>query len=249
MSATYISSGYAAPLFPRAGVMMHPTLGACEYTVTEISDDPEQQVADTVSLMQSYIRQDVASPAVQQDVARAFKSSDPIQDTWDYLHRDGDRGMQFVRDEVNYAPWSDYEFAQPGRWRPLVELLARPSALAQSSNPQGDCDDFVSYGAAHLLSRGVPCSFVTVAADRHEPNIYSHIYLAAYPVDGPYEGKRIPLDLSHGAYPGWEVQQVYRKREWPMMSHGSESLMMIAAALGLAAGAFYLAATRGGGLN
>lgn len=219
----------ATSFYPRSGVIMHPSLGRCEYTVQEISDIPDEQVAQTIGLMSQYATEDAGSPAVQADVSRAWSSADPITDTWNYLRRGGDRGMRFVRDEVNGAAWADYEFAIPGRWRPLVELIARPRALANASDPQGDCDCFCNYGAAHLISRAVPASFVTVAADRTDPSLYTHVYLVAYPVDGPYAGQRVPLDLSHGAYPGWEVKNVFRRREWPIGSRGN--LLCIGAAV------------------
>jgi hypothetical protein len=70
------------------------------------------------------------------------------------------------------------------------------------------------YGAAHLMARGVPCSFVTVAADDSDPSMYSHVYLAAYP-----NGQRVPIDLSHGHYPGWEtVNRFGKRKEWPIGS-------------------------------
>lgn len=225
---------------------MHPTLGRCEYSVTEISDVPDEQVEQTVGLMSQYATEDVATPGIQSDVTRAWQSADPITDTWNYLRRNGDRGMRFVRDEENGAAWSDYEFAIPGRWRPVVELIARPRALANATSPQGDCDCFCNYGAAHLLARGVPVSFVTVAADRTDPSLYSHVYLVAYPVDGPYAGQRIPLDLSHGPYPGWEVRNVFRKREWPIAGSGMTGLLCFGAFVAGAGALLYLAKMREG---
>lgn len=221
-----------AASLPGMGSMFHPSYGPVRYSVREIPNDtPDEQVESTISLMREYACEDSTNPAVVADVSRAY-ASDPITDTWAYLHRNGDRGMQFVRDEDSYAPFSAYEFSQPDRWTPMVESLARPEMLARIDNPHGDCDDFCTYGAAHLLARGVPCSFVTVAADGSDPTMFSHVYLCAYPADGPYAGRRVPLDLSHGAYPGWEVRQVYRREEWPVRS-SAVRLFAIAAAVGV----------------
>lgn len=205
------------PPFPLSGTMQHPQLGQVKYELTEVSDDPDTQVAQVISLMKRYAIQDAASPALLRDVSAAYRSEDPIQDTWDYLRRHGARGMRFVRDEQTGAP---FERSQgPGGWRPVVETLMRPVDQAITPVPQGDCDDFAMYGAAHLRARGVPSAFATVAADEREPNVYSHVYLIAYPVDGPHAGQRVPLDLSHGPYPGWEVPNQFQKfQEWPVES-------------------------------
>ncbi len=60
--------------------------------------------------------------------------------------------------------------------------------------------------------------------------MYSHVYLVAYPKDGQFAGMRVPLDLSHGWYPGWEHQEYWRKTEWPLGTSMSSSLLWGAAA-------------------
>ena len=145
-------------------MLQHPALGRVRYTVTEISDDPDTQVAQTIELMRQYVLEDVSNPILKQDAATAAQG-DPIADTWNYLSRkDGIRQMQFVHDEETARPWEDI-----GRWSPIVETLIRPVDQIVSLKPQGDCDDFAMYGAAHLLALGVPCSFCTVAADDSIP--------------------------------------------------------------------------------
>jgi hypothetical protein len=220
----------AAP-YPLAGLMQHPTLGQVRYSITEVSDDPDEQVAATLDLMRQYVIEDAAGPELQADVARAAVAGEPIADTWEYLRRDGGRGMRFVRDEATGAPFEAGQSA--GGWRPVVETLMRPADQAVIPNPQGDCDDFAMYGAAHLRARGVPVSFATVGADPREPDVYSHIYLVAYPQAGPYAGQRVPIDLSHGPYLGWEVPgaRSLRYQEWPLQSGlGLFRLGVIAAA-------------------
>lgn len=200
------------PAFPMRGMVNHPALGLVPYTLTEISDDPDEQVAQTIELMKGYVIADAASPVLKSDAATAAQG-DPIEDTWRYLSRkDGIRQMQFIHDEETGRPWGDI-----GRWRPIVETLIRPVDQVGLLKPQGDCDDFAMYGAAHLLARGVPCSFCTVAADDSDPSIYSHVYLVAYPRSGVHAGRRVPLDLSHGHYAGWETGNKFGKRkEWPV---------------------------------
>ncbi len=103
-----------------------------------------------------------------------------------------------------------------------------------------DCDGFTSYLAALLIALGVPCSFATVAAHKEDPSIYSHVYVVAYP-----NGQRVPLDSSHGEYPGWEAPNEFNKfREWPVNSapicSGPGMLFTIAASLGILTAAHYL---------
>lgn len=197
---------------PSSGVMNHPALGPVRYSIKEVSDVPDEQVAQTIDLMREYAWEDSQSPTIRQDVAQCA-AGDPLDDTWSYLsRREGRRSMQFVRDEQTGAPFADI-----GRWNPIVETLMRPCDQATCPAPQGDCDDFSMYGAAHLLARGVPVSYCTVAADGADPTIYSHVYLVAYPRSGKYAGRRVPVDLSHGPYVGWETENRFGKRtEWPV---------------------------------
>lgn len=201
--------------FPLSGVVDHPSLGRVKYSIKEVSDDPDEQVAETIALMRQYANEDAGNPGFQADVAAAWKSDDAIGDTFNYLRRNGGRGMQFVPDETNGAPFESAE--RPGGWRPVVETLIRPADQCLLSNPQGDCDDFAQYGAAHLMARGVPCSYATVGVEPQDPSVYSHVYLVAYPKDGPYAGMRVPLDLSHGPQVGWECPNPWGKfQEWPL---------------------------------
>jgi hypothetical protein len=200
-----------------SGTFDHPELGPVLYEVTEVSDNPDIQVEQVIGMMKRYAYSDSSSSLFHRDVQTCADqgTGDPIQDVWSYLNRQsGTRGMRFVSDEQTGAA-----FDQSPRfsWRPLAEALIRPVDEAWLPNPQGDCDDFSMYGAAHLLARGVPCSYATVAADELDPSLYSHVYLVAYPKEGSYAGQRVPLDLSHGHFPGWETESRFGKfREWPV---------------------------------
>lgn len=193
---------------PASGAYEHPALGPVFYSVDEVSDDPDTQVGQVINMMRGYASADARSPLFQHDVLNAAVSDDPVSDIWNYLNRyTGSRGMQFVSDERTGAAWNQSE-----RWRPLVEALIRPVDQAWLSNPQGDCDDYAMYGAAHLIARGILCSFATVAADDQDPSVYSHVYLVAYP-----GGRRVAMDLSHGRFLGWECPNRFGKlREWPV---------------------------------
>ena len=200
-----------------SGTVDHPALGRVRYQLTEVSDDPDQQVEQTIALMTRYAVEDSSSPLIKEEAATCAASNDPTTDIWRYLSRkEGARRMIFVHDEETGRPWGDI-----GAWRPVVETLMRPADQVVASQAQGDCDDFSMYGAAHLLARGVPCSYCTVAADASDPSIYSHVYLVAYPQSGPHAGERVPLDLSHGHYAGWETESRFgKRREWQVVPSG-----------------------------
>jgi len=223
------------PAGGRVAYVVGPGMGQVGYAISEMPDDPDGQVETTIGLMRQYVTEDLEDQRLQNDVMLARKTGDPITDTWCYLRRGGDRGMEFVRDEVTASPFAEYEYLRPGMWRPFVESLARPELLAKTSNPHGDCDCFCGYGAAHLLLNAVATSFCTVATDARDPTIYSHVYLVTYPSSGLYAGERVPLDLSHGPYPGWETQNKYgKRREWPLQM-GNAGVVVLAAAAAIGA--------------
>jgi len=218
---------YQTASLPSRGLVNHPDLGLCAYRLSEVSAVPDTQVSQVIGLMRDYAIADADSPAIKEDVARSSYSGDPIVDTWNWIARyGGSRGMTFQRDEVTGAP------LDLDRWNPVVESLIRPADQCQLESPIGDCDDFAMWGAAQLLARKVDCAFVTIAADANAPQIFSHVYLAAYPKRGQYAGMRVPMDLSHGQFPGWEHGQAFRLEEWPVKTWASSVLWGAAAGAG-----------------
>lgn len=236
-----VAPAYQIAELPRSGMLEHPELGLCSYRLTEVSADPDTQVQQVIDLMRDYACEDAARPIIKEDAAAAAATGDPVLDTWNWIaRRGGFRAMQFQRDESIAAPW-DLDI-----WNPIVETLIRPADQAQLAQPIGDCDDFAMYGAAHLLSAGVPCSFVTIAADAGAPRMFSHVYLAAYPKTGQFAGMRIPLDLSHGHYAGWEHGEAFRIQEWPVVKTWMSSPLVWGA---VGAGAYLLYRAFRGGVN
>ena len=190
----------------------HPGLGrVVNYQVEFVEDDPDVQVAQVVEIMCRYTEADTNEPAVVRQAAQALElgNGDSLAGVWELVRRQ----MRFVRDEQLAAP------LQPFYKDQFVETFIRPVDIAaMCDDPQlpcrrlGDCDDFVMYAAALLHTLGVPCKFVTIAADARDPQQYTHVYLAAYQPDG----SRVPFDASHGDYVGWEHQGAYRLKEWPI---------------------------------
>ena len=196
----------------------HPGLGQnVDFQPTFLSDDPDTQVAQTVDLMGKYVRHDAADERIRADAFSALQSDDPVADIFYHVKR----RLAFIHDEDLARPYG------PAKWE-ITEALIPPAAMvrmcdAGQCHPQGDCDDFSMYVACLLRVLGYAPKFVTVAADSSQPGRYSHVYAVVYTTHQPQpaaanrrQPSRIPLDCSHGQFPGWEVpaSSVTRKREW-----------------------------------
>lgn len=184
----------------------HPGFGgSVRYSPTVLSEDPDEQVSQTVALMWQYAVEDSTAPSIQEEARQAlaaYPGATPEEAVWYWVKS----RMGFVPDEATAAPL--------GLDTPVVEVLIRPVDMAAMCNGSGcrragDCDDFSMYGAALLMALGRQVSFVTVAADPSAPDRFSHVYLASY-----VDGHRVPLDISHGPYPGWETPNYTRRKEW-----------------------------------
>ncbi len=191
-------------------------LGTLNMEATLTGDDPDGQVADTINLMSEYVRADAHSPEViKEAVAIAPIGSDPAE-VVDGVFWYVKRLISFQHDEVTAAPITS-RLAKFGLSDiPVIEILIRPRDMLTwrqdtGRGQVGDCDDYAMLTAALLRVHRIPSCFVTAAADPRVPGQYSHVYVAAFPPSG-----RIALDTSHGAYPGWEVENASRKEEWPI---------------------------------
>lgn len=194
----------------------HPGFGGViNYEVTELPDDPDEQVEQTIDLMDKYVCEDARSSRIREAIrqARLTYGPDPLWSSYwftKYL-------IWFQQDE-------DTAWGLAGLHRrirdkyDIAEAIVRPQDIwtmyTQGNQPKEDCDGFSMFLCAMLKGQGVDCSFVTIAADKRDPSVYSHVYVAAY----PSYGGRVPLDASHGPHPDWEFEQPYRKREWTVGS-------------------------------
>jgi len=199
------------------------------YSIEQVPEDSDGQVAATISKMSRYVCEDCQSGPVVYD-ARCAIASNP-NDPLTAVH-------QFVRSRLKFR--NDEAITQPYTWMLpkgngedyFVECLKRPVDVsleyAYTGQPvEEDCDGHAMYCAALLKALGVDCSFCTVAANEKKPNIYSHVYVVAY-----WRGKRYAMDCSHGPYAGWEHSPYYRLQEWPIFdrqSYGLVGLALVAA--------------------
>lgn len=181
------------------------------YSVTTLSDLPDVQVEQTIALMKRYSLEDATAPAihaaVQHAIARHWTrvQSPTADDLASAIYWWVKDRMRFVHDDVTAA-------ALPaGLAGEVVETLIRPVDMLQSAGA-GDCDDYSMLLASMLTAAGVPCEFVTVAADPTARDRYSHVYVVAR------TPRRIALDASHGTGPGWETPNRFgKRRSWPLI--------------------------------
>lgn len=209
----------------------HPGFGgSVNYSPLVLSDDPDEQVEQTIALMSQYALEDSRTLPIQAEARQALAASPGATPE--------EAVFNWVRSRTTFLP--DDATAAPLRLDPpVVEVLIRPVDLAAMCSGSGcrragDCDDYSMYGASLLMALGRPVSFVTVAADPVAPDRFSHVYLASYP-----NGERIPLDISHGPAVGWETPNYSRRKEWPVTGAPGLGLLL------LAAGAAYYLSQRG----
>ncbi len=213
---------------PSSGTVNHPLLGPVRYKTREIGWDPDNQVISTIGVMRQDVEEDSKDPWFNSRAQGMLSGMDErSQVAAVHAHTKG--SIRFQRDETTGEGIGN---ATPTD--PLVEVIIRPVDMAryvEQGNAVGDCDDFSMYAAAMLEAVGIPCAFVTVAADNRDPNQYSHVYVAAYPHDDAGRRVRIPIDCSHGEYPGWEVPNRFGKRaEWPVEGGGLLGVIALGAA-------------------
>ncbi len=187
-----------------------------QYVAIPLSDDPDTQVAQTIDMMRRHVIEDSESEPIRRVAAGlqaaagglSGEPADPIAESFYWVKN----RIRFQQDADTAAPLR--HLIRDPQGNEVVEVLIRPRDLVDMPDAREDCDGFASTLPALLRAQGIPCNFVTVAADNQEPGVYSHVYSACYP-----NGQRIALDSSHGPYPGWEATQtgqVTRVREWPI---------------------------------
>lgn len=197
---------------PDRGQVYHPLFGqAVNYSLQQLPDDNYGQVAGMIAAMKEVALHFCGHPLIQRYAAQAIAegNGDPITGVFYWAKN----RLKFALDE-DQAGQLPPAFAS----RDIIEVLINPLdvglLLEQGKMPKEDCDGFSTFAACLLLALGVPCNFCTVAVDKEDPTRYSHVYLVAY----PNPDSRVPMDISHGDYPGWECPNPFGKRtEWPIL--------------------------------
>ena len=192
----------------------------------EAGDSGDGGVARTVGLMNGHCNKALSSEQIRDALRVAGISSGmPEDEVISRVFRYIKGKVKFVEDDRQLEKL--FEFNHPrGR-----ELLISPPVLLSMTKPMGDCDDFSMLACTMLNAVGVKCDFVTVAADRRTPDVFTHVYCMVTKANG----EEVPFDASHGSKVGWETAKQWRKQVWPFISWEGVRGDMIVNNMGLGA--------------
>lgn len=165
---------------------------------------------DTISKMIGLVNDSASSPIVIQtaiDIVSGIGKSKPTEMDlirgifWWAKHH-----IHFKEDEQ--ALVQDFGIEDLGTGK---ELLLSPPYLLSMPQPTGDCDDFSTLIATLLKISGFKrVGFRTIAADRLDPRCFTHVYVIVTLLSG----ELFPLDASHGGFPGWEHDGIFKQHDW-----------------------------------
>ena len=183
---------------------MHPVPVVASREHAGLSTPSPVVTQQTVRKMGEHIQNALNDPLIQRIAASACGNVgqvDPLSALWWWVKH----AVQFRQD--------DSLILELFNERDHFELLISPPVLIRMKKPQGDCDDFTMLILALAACAGYRVRIVTVQCDRSRPNEYSHVYGEAL-IDRGW----MPLDVSHGTYPGWEVpaRDILRKTSWTL---------------------------------
>ncbi len=214
------SAGYAALPDLLAAMRAGPNRGP--FVMQGDVSNFDNLTAQTIEQMALLIKESIDDPLTQSIAQRVCEtwgqgSNDPRSVAWSCWWF-AKHAIKFVLDE----PAVRSIFGTPD----TIEFLVSPALMLRSRKMQGDCDDFTMMICALLGCRGLGYEIITVAASPRDPETFSHVYCRAILPDG----SRVPLDASHGKYPGWQVPtgHVSRFQAWdsegnPVADEGSSN--------------------------
>jgi transglutaminase-like putative cysteine protease len=183
--------------------MLLPSFGMASVDQFPASPDNDQSVAETIALMGGVIDASSQHPDIVQATRAALAGLAQSAPAW----RKAQAIFEYVKRHVRFMS-DEAILARYFGLGPDFELLIKPELLLRFR--RGDCDCFSMLTCSMLTCAGVPCRLVTIAADQDEPDRFSHVYAGAV----LETGELLPLDTSHGPYPGWQAPRRYRYQEW-----------------------------------
>ena len=181
--------------------------------------DLETATAQTVAKMCEYIDAGSRDPVVRAWATQAANmyggaAQDPAALCWAVFW--------LVKHAVKYAHDEPrlFRLGEPG----ALDLLIAPAVLVRMRKPKEDCDGFTMLICAMLRALLVESYIVTVAADPADPSRWSHVFVLAKLPDGT----SVPLDCSHGAFPGWMVpaEHIFRWQAWQLNGRPADDVKM-----------------------
>ena len=171
----------------------YPVFGRAALSSFQASPIPDVATAQTVATMWTNVRASIDHPRIQAAVRQAIagRTSDRQRAAgifeWVKSH------VEFVRDEK-------------------LEILTAPYKLLDMPQPAGDCDCFTMLMCAMLFTARIDCEIVTIAANRKDPLMFSHVY----PIARLSDGTKLTLDAAAFDLPGEEASTYTRRVVWQM---------------------------------
>jgi transglutaminase-like putative cysteine protease len=153
-------------------------------------------------MMHAYAVDGQYQPAVIRATRAALGSIGPGAPAW----RKADAVWRWVHGNIRFVP--DEEWLAASGLRQDAELLQLPELLLTTR--AGDCDCFTILLCSMLAAAGVDWRIVTICADPEDPTRWSHVYAVAVLEDG----SELPMDASHGRFPGWQARGWFQRAEW-----------------------------------
>lgn len=202
------------------GILTPGFLSRAERYQASLSD-PDSATAETIAAMVFDIQRSKTDPLLQRYALEAVKA-------W---------GLPLTFDafqDSSAIAWSVYWFAKHSlrfehhqkqiwvwfREQDQLQLLIEPSVLVRMDQWKGDCAIYTMLICAMLEVFQVPWEIVTIACDRRQPGIFTHVFPRVILPDG----RRETLDASHGIGPGWQVpsRDTFRLQVWDSAGNAIE---------------------------
>lgn len=182
------------------------------------SPDPDTTTVQTVQEMVRQIHTSALDPVLQNTAVNAvagwaggpafgISGRDPFSDPAAIA----ESFFWWAKHNLRFVHHSKQIYALLGE-RDQLQLLISPDVLVRMKRMEGDCAIYTMVMCAMLEALGVPFEICTVAVNPFQPSVFSHVFARVVLPDG----RRIPLDASHGKYFGWRVpdQDILRSQVW-----------------------------------
>lgn len=164
----------------------------------------DASTASTIARMVSIARATAGTPRFLELGREGLRESQGNVDSiLDWVHSSTKSQFTFQIDETTL----------PSTSLPIdSQLLITPPLALDHPGLAGACPSYATFVATLLLATRLPIDiyFTTIAASPVDPTEFSHVYVTV--VDT--QGKRIPVDASHGPHVGWEYDGAFRKHNW-----------------------------------
>jgi hypothetical protein len=165
----------------------------------------DKSTEDTIGLMNRIAQRNSNHPYIKEAIEEIRNKCGGDEDEERLI----EETYKYVKDKVTFV--EDEEllkdlFGIDGD----ADLIIEPARLLSMPQPMGDCDCHSTLIKSLLLGMGINSEFVTIAAEKDNPNKWSHVY----PIATTSKGDSYAMDASHGDYVGWEASEATRKGVW-----------------------------------